>query len=54
MAYSEADACNLESVEKKTGKKKIHTASDEKSTHRKGAKKGAHKLKKKLSKRFAK
>ncbi len=45
---------NLESVKKVTGKKKIHTHTKEKATHKKGSKKGAHKLKGKLSKRFAK
>lgn len=52
--YNEVDSGNLESVKNNTGKRKIHTASDEKRTHKKGVKKGAHKLKKKLSKRFAK
>lgn len=51
---NEIMANNLESVRKNTGKRKIHTASDEKSTPKKGAKKGAHKLKKKLAKRFDK
>lgn len=54
MGYNEVDAGNLESVKKTTGKRKIHTASDEKPTHKKGAKKGAHTLKKKMNKRFAK
>jgi copper homeostasis protein CutC len=52
MAYSEVDSSNLESVEKNTGKKKIHTTTDQKSTRKKGSRKGAGKLKKKLSKRF--
>ena len=52
---NEIESINLESVKKHTGKRKIHTASDEKATHKKkGAKKSAHKLKKKMNKRFAK
>lgn len=46
---NEVDACNLESVKKMSGKRKIHTASEGKPTHKKGAKK----LKKKMNKRFA-
>lgn len=54
MAGKALKETELQMVKKVTGKKKIHTASDEKKTHIKGAKKGAHNLKKKMSKRFAK